>query len=91
MLKDSKSLWGTPSRQPATDQQRQVVNAMVAGGDHVCIAFAGSGKTATGVEVAHHMAGPGCMLMFNRAAKDDATPRMRAGVAVNTEIGRAHV
>jgi len=84
MLKDSKSLWGTPSRQPATDQQRQVVNAMVAGGDHVCIAFAGSGKTATGVEVAHHMAGPGCMLMFNRAAKDDATPRMRAGVAVNT-------
>jgi len=57
---------------------------MISGGDHVCIAFAGSGKTGTGVETAHRLRKPGLAMMFNRAARDDIKPRLPSGMSAMT-------
>ena len=52
----------------------------MSGEDQVCIAFAGSGKTGTGVEVAHRLGKFGLAMMFNRAARNDMNPRLPAGM-----------
>lgn len=53
-----------------------VIDGMGTGNDQVCIAFAGSGKTGTGVEVAHRLRKQGLVLLFNRAARQEVSPRL---------------
>lgn len=73
----TEMLTGLASQRPQpTRQQQKVVDGMTAGGDQVCIAYAGSGKTGTGVEVAHQLPGKGYFLLFNRSARKDAAGRL---------------
>lgn len=58
---------------------------MLTGESQVCIAYAGSGKTGTGVEVAHALTGAtGYFLFFNRTAAQDAHPRLPGRIAAMT-------
>ena len=93
MIKILNSIMSTPARTPPTSQQKGVVDAMQSGQDNVCVAFAGSGKTATGIEVAHELELPGYLLLFNRAARNNASARLPPGVAAITghALAFAHV
>ena len=83
-MKDLRTSWTVPKRQPPTSQQQAVVDGMLDGHHNACIAYAGSGKTATGVEVAHALNAPGYLMLFNRAARMDASPRMPGNVFATT-------
>ncbi|KXS55402.1 MAG: hypothetical protein AWU57_181 [Marinobacter sp. T13-3] len=73
-----------------TDEQQAVVDCVCSGQSVVVKAFAGSGKTATGVESARQSKRRGRMVVFNNAARWDAKARMPEQIVVTTGHGMAH-
>jgi hypothetical protein len=73
-----------------TRQQGAFINASGTGKDLVCIARAGTGKTATATAIANHRGVPGFFLLFNRAARIDAEKRLPQHVQSVTGHSFAH-
>lgn len=83
------NLWTRAPGPTPTDQQKALIKSAQGGGDIACIAVAGAGKTATGILAAEALKGAGCMVMFNRSARDDAFGRAAPNTTVTTSHGLA--
>ncbi|WP_273208738.1 UvrD-helicase domain-containing protein [Marinobacter subterrani] len=73
-----------------TDEQQRIFDSAVEGKHIVVKAFAGTGKTATAVELATRVKRHGRMVVFNSSARRDAANRMPEYIKVSTGHGMAH-